>query len=192
MSSDIIVQILYLTVFGVLMCIKRLWARSRNNLSQTAQHAAIWVLIFIAAIAAFGLWGDLERHLGVQSDDGNKRIEIPISRNGHYNLRLSINDVAVDFVVDTGATDIVLSQADASRVGLDIGNLAFAGHASTANGVVETARVTLDKIEIANVIDRNVSAIVNKGELFGSLLGMGYLQRWGRIEIENGVLSLTR
>jgi predicted aspartyl protease len=28
--------------------------------------------------------------------------------------------------------------------------------------------------------------------LFGSLLGMGYLQRWGRIEIENGILSLTR
>ncbi len=147
---------------------------------------------FIAAIAAFGLWGDLERHLGVQSDNGNKRIEIPISLNGHYNLRLRINDVPVDFVVDTGATDIVLSQADASRIGLDLGQLAFTGRASTANGIVETARVTLDKIEIANVIDRNVSAIVNKGELFGSLLGMGYLQRWGRIEIENGVLSLTR
>lgn len=191
MSSDIIAQVLYLTIFGVLIA-AGLWTRSRNNLSQTAQHVAIWVLIFIAAIAAFGLWGDLERHLGVQSDNGNKRIEIPISLNGHYNLRLRINDVSVDFVVDTGATDIVLSQADASRIGLDLGQLAFTGRASTANGIVETARVTLDKIEIANVIDRNVSAIVNKGELFGSLLGMGYLQRWGRIEIENGVLSLTR
>ena len=191
MSSDFIAQVLYLTIFGVLIA-AGLWTRSRNNLSQTAQHVAIWVLIFIAAIAAFGLWGDLERHLGVQSDNGNKRIEIPISLNGHYNLRLRINDVSVDFVVDTGATDIVLSQADASRIGLDLGQLAFTGRASTANGIVETARVTLDKIEIANVIDRNVSAIVNKGELFGSLLGMGYLQRWGRIEIENGVLSLTR
>jgi aspartyl protease family protein len=191
MSSDIIAQVLYLTIFGVLIA-AGLWTRSRNNLNQTAQHVAIWVLIFIAAIAAFGLWGDLERHLGVQSDNGNKRIEIPISLNGHYNLRLRINDVPVDFVVDTGATDIVLSQADASRIGLDLGQLAFTGRASTANGIVETARVTLDKIEIANVIDRNVSAIVNKGELFGSLLGMGYLQRWGRIEIENGVLSLTR
>ena len=191
MSSDIIAQVLYLTIFGVLIA-AGLWTRSRNNLNQTAQHVAIWVLIFIAAIAAFGLWGDLERHLGVQSDNGNKRIEIPISLNGHYNLRLRINDVSVDFVVDTGATDIVLSQADASRIGLDLGQLAFTGRASTANGIVETACVTLDKIEIANVIDRNVSAIVNKGELFGSLLGMGYLQRWGRIEIENGVLSLTR
>ena len=191
MSSDIIAQVLYLTILGVLIA-AGLWTRSRNNLNQTAQHVAIWVLIFIAAIAAFGLWDDLERHLGVQSDNGNKRIEIPISLNGHYNLRLRINDVSVDFVVDTGATDIVLSQADASRIGLDLGQLAFTGRASTSNGIVETARVTLDKIEIANVIDRNVSAIVNKGELFESLLGMGYLQRWGRIEIENGVLSLTR
>ena len=107
-------------------------------------------------------------------------------------MRLRINDVSVDFVVDTGATDIVLSQADASRIGLDLVQLAFTGRASTANGVVETARVTLDKIEIANVIDRNVSAILNKGELFGSLLCVEYLQRWCRIEIENVVLSLTR
>ena len=191
MSSDFIAQVLYLTILSVLIA-AGLWSRSRNNLSQTAQHVAIWVLIFIASIAVLGLWGDLERHLGVQSDDGNKRIEIPISRNGHYNLHLRINDVSVDFVVDTGATDIVLNQADASRIGLDLGHLAFTGRASTANGIVETARVTLDKIEIANVIDQNVSAIVNRGELFGSLLGMGYLQRWGRIEIKNGVLSLTR
>jgi aspartyl protease family protein len=128
----------------------------------------------------------------VYSDDGHNRVTIPVSRNGHYNLRLSINSVSVDFVVDTGATDIVLSQSDAKRIGIDIDSLAFTGRASTANGVVETARITLDTIEIANIVDRDVSAVVNKGELFGSLLGMGYLQRWGRIEIANGILSLTR
>ena len=191
MTGDIISQVLYLSVFGVLIAVG-LWARSRKNLSQTAQHAAIWALIFIAAIAVFGLWNDLERHLGVYSDDGHNRVTIPVSRNGHYNLRLSINSVLVDFVVDTGATDIVLSQSDAKRIGIDIDSLAFTGRASTANGVVETARITLDTIEIANIVDRDVRAVVNKGELFGSLLGMGYLQRWGRLEIENGILSLTR
>ena len=191
MTGDIISQVLYLSVFGVLIAVG-LWARSRKNLSQTAQHAAIWALIFIAAISVFGLWSDLERHLGVYSDDGHNRVTIPVSRNGHYNLRLSINSVSVDFVVDTGATDIVLSQSDAKRIGIDLDSLAFTGRASTANGVVETARITLDTIEIANIVDRDVRAVVNKGELFGSLLGMGYLQRWGRLEIENGILSLTR
>ena len=191
MTGDIISQVLYLSIFGVLIAVG-LWARNRKNLSQTAQHAAIWALIFIAAIAVFGLWSDLERHLGVSSDDGHSSVTIPVSGNGHYNLRLSINSVLVDFVVDTGATDIVLSQSDAKRIGIDIDTLAFTGRASTANGVVETARITLDTIEIANIVDRDVSAVVNKGELFGSLLGMGYLQRWGRIEIANGILSLTR
>ena len=191
MTGDIISQVLYLSVFGVLIAVG-LWARSRKNLSQTAQHAAIWALIFIAAIAVLGLWSDLERHLGVSSDEGHSSVTIPVSHNGHYNLRLSINSVLVDFVIDTGATDIVLSQSDAKRIGIDIDTLAFTGRASTANGVVETARITLDTIEIANIVDRDVSAVVNKGELFGSLLGMGYLQRWGRIEIANGILSLTR
>ncbi len=133
MTGDIIFQVLYLSIFGVLIAVG-LWARSRKNLSQTAQHAAIWALIFIAAIAVFGLWSDLERHLGVSSDDGHSSVTIPVSRNGHYNLRLSINSVLVDFVVDTGATDIVLSQSDAKRIGIDIDTLAFTGRASTANG----------------------------------------------------------
>ena len=88
MIGDIIAQVLYLSVFGVLIAVG-LWARSRKNLSQTAQHAAIWALIFIAAIAVFGLWSDLERHPGLHSDDGHNRVTIPVSRNGHYNLRLS-------------------------------------------------------------------------------------------------------
>ena len=190
MAGDIIAQAIFLILLGLLLSVG-LWTRSRKNLSQTAQHAAIWVLIFIAAIAAFGLWGDLERHLGSQSTDGN-RINVPISRDSHYYLRLAVNDVPVEFVIDTGATDIVLSQQDAKRIGIDVAALSFYGRASTANGVVKTANITLDTLQIGEVVDHDVRAVVSGGELFGSLLGMGYLQRWGRIEIVNEVLSLTR
>ena len=78
----------------------------------------------------------------------------------------------VDFVVDTGATDIVLSQSDAKRIGIDIDTLAFTGRPSTANGVVETARITLDTIEIANIVDRDVSAVVNKVNCLASFWGL--------------------
>jgi aspartyl protease family protein len=63
MPDDIFAQATYLVLLGLLLS-AGLWTRSRKNLSQAAQHAAIWVLIFIAAIGAFGLWGDIERHLG--------------------------------------------------------------------------------------------------------------------------------
>jgi aspartyl protease family protein len=107
-------------------------------------------------------------------------------------LRLAVNDVPIDFVIDTGATDIVLNKQDAQRVGVDVATLSFYGRAETANGTVETGNITLETIQIGNVVDRNVRAVVSGGEMFGSLLGMGYLQRWGRIEIANDVLSLTR
>jgi aspartyl protease family protein len=190
MGDDIFAQATYLILLGLLLS-AGMWTRSRKNLSQTAQHAAIWILIFIAAIGAFGVWGDIERHLGSQSTEGN-RITVPISRDGHYYLRLAVNDVAIDFVVDTGATDLVLNQQDAKRIGIDVSGLLFYGRAATANGVVETANITLDTIQIGDVVDHDVRAVVSGGELFGSLLGMGYLQRWGRIEIANEVLTLTR
>ena len=142
MDNDIYAQIIYLVLLGLLLA-AGLWTRSRNNLSQTAQHAAIWVLIFIAAIAAFGVWGDVERHLGsqsVSSSDGGIRVDIPVSRDGHYYIRLDVNNVPVDFVIDTGATDIFLSRQDAKRIGIEVSTLNFVGRASTANGVVETMR----------------------------------------------------
>ena len=50
----------------------------------------------------------------------------------------------------------------------------------------------LDEVELGGVRDTDVPAVVNEGEMRQSLLGMGYLQRWGRIEITNGELILTR
>jgi aspartyl protease family protein len=47
-------------------------------------------------------------------------------------------------------------------------------------------------VTLGDVTDRDVSAVVNEGEMSQSLMGMGYLQRWGRIEIAGGELILTR
>lgn len=164
--------------------------RRRMNWGRTAQQAAIWVFIFVGMTAAIGLWQDISRPFAasVQGDT----ITVPRSPDGHYYLTLDVNQVPVRFVVDTGATDIVLTQGDARRVGLDPDNLRYVGRAGTANGVVETAPVRLDSISLGPVIDTNVPAVVNGGEMFGSLLGMGYLDRWGNVQISGGQLSLTR
>ena len=103
-----------------------------------------------------------------------------------------MNGTPVRFVIDTGASDMVLSNADARAVGLDTDRLAYLGRAQTANGTVPIARVTLDSVALGDVTDRNVGASVNGGEMFGSLLGMSYLERFGRIEIANGRLILER
>jgi len=86
----------------------------------------------------------------------------------------------------------VLTREDAQRVGLSPDTLNYLGRANTANGEVRTAFVRLNEVQLGDVRDFDVPAVVNDGEMRQSLLGMGYLQRWGRIEISNNELILTR
>ncbi|MCV6584100.1 MAG: TIGR02281 family clan AA aspartic protease [Marinibacterium sp.] len=193
MASDDIMRLIYV---GLLLAAVAGWffAQNRLSLSKVLQQALVWMFIFLGLIAAYGLWEDIRRAVGPDSAlvlEG-ERVEVPRSGDGHYHLRVAVNGVPVSFVVDTGATSVVLTRDDAARVGLDPDDLAFIGRANTANGTVRTAPVRLETMTLGDVTDRNVAASVNEGELFQSLLGMSYLNRWGRIEIESGRLVLTR
>lgn len=193
MSSDNIAQLIYLGTF-VLVLGGGFLLTNKMKLGKTLQMAATWVLIFLGAIAVVGLWGDIQDDLLVNQTrfDDSGTITIPRSFDGHYYLTLDINGTSTDFIVDTGATDIVLNRPDAQAAGLDPANLNFLGRAATANGEVRTAPVRLDTVAIGPHTDTNVPAVVNDGALDQSLLGMGYLQRWGRIEIAGGEMTLRR
>jgi len=86
----------------------------------------------------------------------------------------------------------VLSRRDAAAAGIDTGALIFTGRARTANGTVRTAPVRLDSLAIGPFEDRDVRAVVNAGEMDGSLLGMDYLRRFSSVEITGERLVLTR
>ena len=152
-----------------------------------------WGLIFLGVVAGYGLWSDVRTDLIPQQTvvaDGTA-IETERHPGGHFHLTVSLNGVPVDFLVDTGATDIVLMMEDAERVGLDPDTLPFIGRARTANGEVATAYTTIDEVTLGPVTHRNVPVAVNEGEMPGSLLGMSYLSRFDRIEISDNVLTLT-
>lgn len=193
MSSDNIAQLAYLGALALVLGGAFLLS-SRLKLSQTLQMAAIWALIFVGAIAVVGLWGDLQDDLYPTQTrfDAEGAITIPRSRDGHYHLTLEINGAPIDFIVDTGATDIVLNRVDAATAGLAPDDLLFLGRAATANGEVRTAAVRLDTVAIGPHTDTNVRAVVNDGDLWQSLLGMGYLQKWGSIQISDNQMTLSR
>jgi aspartyl protease family protein len=168
-------------------------AQARSSLGKTAQQAAIWGVIFVGVIAGVGLWSDIRDDvMPRQSVVNSGTIEVPRGTDGHYHLVLIVNGTTIPFVVDTGASGIVLSQEDARRVGIDPGALAYASSANTANGVVRTARSRVNQMQLGEIIDRDVTVYVNEGQMDGSLLGMDYLQRFSRIEIANGKLILSR
>lgn len=193
MSGDQIERLVYLGLLGTAVA-GYFIAANRRRLGELARHAMLWGLIFVGVIAGFGLWSDIRDDVIARQSvvaDGS-RIEVPRAFDGHYYLTLALNGTPVQFVVDTGASEIVLSQDDARRVGLDPATLIYSGSAGTANGVVRTARVTLEQVALGPVVDHRVPAWVNQGEMNGSLLGMTYLQRFDRIEIADGRLVLER
>ena len=192
MNTDQTANLIYLSVLGGALLLSYLLA-SRMNLGKTLQQAGIWVLIFMGAIAVIGMWSEIENTLmPKQAMVGENTIVLPRERDGHYYLTLDVNGVPVDFVVDTGATQVVLTQQDAARIGIDVGALAYLGSANTANGTVRTAAVRLDTVALGTIRDTRVRAVVNDGQMDGSLLGMTYLSRFDSITIKNNQLILTR
>ena len=193
MSGDDYGHLAYLVLLG---CVISLWffAQNRQGLGKSMQQALAWGLIFIGVIAAIGLWDDIRSTVRPQQNItlGANRIELPRQADGHYYITLEINNAPIKFVVDTGASGVVLTHSDARAAGLDPASLAYVGRANTANGMVRTAPVRLDRVTIGDITDINLRAWVNEGEMDQSLLGMSYLQRFAKIEITSGSLILTR
>ena len=192
MSSDQTADAIYLSLLGGALLLSYLLA-SRINIGKMLQQMGIWVLIFMGAIAVIGMWPEIQRTITPrQSVVDGTTIVLPRARDGHYYLTLDINNVPVEFVVDTGASQVVLTQDDAKRIGLNPSSLSYLGTASTANGTVRTAAVRLDTVSLGAITDTSVRAVVNDGQMFGSLLGMTYLSNFESITIKDGQLILSR
>ncbi|QIK97048.1 TIGR02281 family clan AA aspartic protease [Sphingomonas sp. HDW15A] len=102
--------------------------------------------------------------------------------NGHFFARAQVNGQSVDFLIDTGATAVALTESDARRLGivLDPANYRVVG--SGASGAVYGQFVTLDSVSLEGKRVEQVSGAVLKGSEV-SLLGQSFLSRMGHIEI---------
>ena len=121
----------------------------------------------------------------------NAVTELRPDSRGHYIVQAEIEGSSVTVIVDTGATAVVLSYDDADRAGLKPFALRFDVPVATANGVVKAAKVSLRKVEVDNVIVRDVAGFVMpEGAMKGTLLGMSFLGRLSRFKIEDGILHL--
>ncbi len=163
----------------------------RGRIGVALRTGLAWGLIFLGMVAGYGLWTDLRSDVTRQAVMVGDRLEVPRAPDGHYYLTLNIGDTPVEFMVDTGATNVVLSRADAKRIGIDPAVLVYLGEAQTANGAVRTARVKISDVALGPWRDETLPAWVNDGEMDGSLLGMDYLGMF-RIELAGDRMVLRR
>jgi len=114
------------------------------------------------------------------------------SRDGHYWAATEVNGRWIHCLVDTGATTMALTPADAARLGLHAASLRYTLAVNTAAGEVWAAPVELARVSVAGAPVDHVAALVVKSGLSSSLLGMSYLGRLSKFEATPTTLILRR
>lgn len=125
----------------------------------------------------------------LRSADAPAEVRLRRRGDGHFYLHGLVNGQVVEFLVDTGATNVVLTTADAERVGLAVDKERFGVIGRGASGAVEGQVDRLDTVEVEGRIVTNLEAMVADG-LEQSLLGQDFLGRLGAVEMSGDVMVL--
>ena len=171
----------------------------RERFSQALEAAAVWVVI--ALLLAVGYTYRFELHsvadrVMVELVPGHAAtrghtVEFARSTGGNFSVVAQINGARVPFVLDTGASSVVLTQEAAKAAGLPLEVLSYSVSIDTANGRARAAPVTLDRLSVGGIEERAVPAlIVQPGQLRTNLLGMSFLNRLESWEVRGERLML--
>lgn len=109
--------------------------------------------------------------------------------NGHFYANALVNGQPVEFVVDTGASMVALTVADAQRIGLAVSPGDFEVIGSGASGPVRGQPVLLDLVEIDGKRVSQVRGAVLEGLEF-SLLGQSYLSQITSVNMRGETMTL--
>ena len=156
------------------------------NLKQTARNVLIWTAVGGVLIIAFSFQGEL-KDLGLRLrsslvpgypvQTGAHEMTVSEGEGGSYHVYGTVNGTQIRFLIDTGATDIVLSPADARRLGIDLESLKFDRPYGSANGIGHGAASEVADLSVGPVHFSNVPVSINGAEMGSSLLGMAFLKR---------------
>jgi len=164
------------------------------------RYGAIWIGIGGLLVLAYSyrfefeslgnrLVGELLPHRAQVSQGA---VSIRAGAGGHFIVEAEVDGADIRFLVDTGASDVVLTPADARRLGIDLATLKFTRTYRTANGIVQGAPIRLRRIRIGDIVVDDVRASVNGAAMKRSLLGMSFLGRLRGYEVRDGQLMLRK
>ncbi len=172
-------------------------ARKFSNMPRAWRDAAIWLAILVLLVSAYSFRDEFE-HSRLVAElipsraqvNGDGTVSIRVSENGHFYIEGKVGETVMRFLIDTGASDVVLAPDDAKRIGLQPDSLEYTRFFSTANGGGTGASVTLPELVIGNIVIRRMPVTVNKTWMPESLLGMSFLRRLHGFRVEGDRLLL--
>jgi aspartyl protease family protein len=166
---------------------------------QVFRDMAIWAAVILLGLLLYSFRGEIETAaLRIRSEivpsypvaSAAKELLVTQDADGGFYVVGQVNGQAVRFLVDTGASDIVLAPADAQRLGLDLASLPFNKSVETANGVGLGAPYTAGRFTVGTIELTNVPMSVNKAPMSSSLLGMAFFNRLQSFRFEGNRLYL--
>ena len=126
---------------------------------------------------------------GSATGGAGNRVVLSADSRGHFMTQGAINGRPVTFMLDTGATTVAMSVADAQRIGLDF-EKGQPVRMNTANGVAQGFRVRLSSVRVGDVEVYDVEAIVSPQPMPFVLLGNSFIGRFSmRRDAEQMVLE---
>ncbi|HEX8256020.1 MAG TPA: TIGR02281 family clan AA aspartic protease [Allosphingosinicella sp.] len=150
-------------------------------------------ILVIAAGATIGLMLPSSRPAAapVAAAPGGEAVETVLEReeNGHFYVHAYVNGELVRFLVDTGASSVALTMADAERLGIKFKQSQFEVVGTGASGPVRGKDVMIDSVEIDGKKVAPVQGAVIEG-LDISLRGQAYLSRISGVEMSGGHMIL--
>ncbi len=130
-----------------------------------------------------------QRPISQVTADGQIEVILQRNRQGHYVAGGQINNSDATFLLDTGATDVVIPEMLANRAGLQRG---APMQAMTANGVVTVYSTRIDELRLGDIQLRDVRASINPAMSGDTvLLGMSAL-RQVEFTQRDGTLTLSQ
>jgi len=171
----------------------------RSQFKQVARNIALWLLIAVVLVVGVSYRTELEDvamrvrselvpGYGTTTEPGV--LVLNESDDGHFYAVSEANGVRVRFLIDTGASDTVLTPADAERLGIDVKALDYSRVYSTANGLGRGAPFTLSTLNVGPIAFSNMPVSINQTEMGSSLLGMSFLKRLRSFEVQDRRLYL--
>jgi aspartyl protease family protein len=168
------------------------------GLGKVVQYVAIWIGVALFLVAgysqrqAFGqLWAGIKGEINPASVNASGSIvTLQKSADGHFWANVNVNGRSIRMMVDTGASDIALDPADATRVGINVEALAFNIPVSTAAGPSRAAASRLSSVAIGPIVRDQVPVLIMQARGGVSLLGMGFLGKLSEVSAQGDVLTL--
>jgi aspartyl protease family protein len=156
------------------------------NLKQTVRNVLIWLAVGGILIIGFSFQNEL-KDVGLRLrsqlvpeyavETGSREITLSEGEDGHYHVYGAINGTRIRFLIDTGASDIVLDLADAQRLDIDLNALTFDRPFGSANGVGYGASQEVTDLSVGPIHFSDVKVSINRAPMGSSLLGMAFLKR---------------